>query len=119
MFRNYAIKDEPIASWGSIPALTTTRIELAMTDVIHTANSVEEQEAILIAEALASGAKLIPLTKGKFAIVDAEDYESVSIFKWHAWQHSGRNLWYARSSYVVKTERVLLHRFISKASKGL
>ena len=33
--------------------------------------------------ALAEGAKLIPLTQDKFAIVDSEDYDELSGYKWH------------------------------------
>ena len=36
-----------------------------------------------VAAALAEGAKLIPLTQDKFAIVDAEDYDRLSEHKWH------------------------------------
>lgn len=37
--------------------------------------------------------KLIPLTQGKFAIVDPEDYDRLSQFKWHcgAGGYAGRN----------------------------
>lgn len=37
------------------------------------------------------GARLIPLTQGKYAIVDEEDYESVSRFKWHVAKHPRQN----------------------------
>lgn len=43
---------------------------------------------------LQAGVRAIPLTKGKFAIVDAADYERLSQFKWHAMKH--RNTFYAR-----------------------
>jgi hypothetical protein len=36
-----------------------------------------------IGAALAEGAKLIGLTQDKFAIVDGEDYERLSKYKWH------------------------------------
>ncbi len=38
--------------------------------------------------------KHIPLTRGKFAIVDAEDYERLNRYKWHAICIRGK--WYAR-----------------------
>ncbi len=38
--------------------------------------------------------KQIPLTQGKFAIVDDEDFERISQLKWHA--HRRRNTYYAK-----------------------
>lgn len=58
----------------------------------------------------------IPLTKGKFAIIDPDDYELVSKYKWHAW-YSGGN-WYARANYWTKKDgklkciSLLMHRLI-------
>lgn len=45
--------------------------------------------------------KEISLTQGKVAIVDEEDYESISKFKWHACK-SNNGVWYARR-YVLTT----------------
>jgi hypothetical protein len=41
-----------------------------------------------------SNTRLVPLTRGKFAIVDAEDFELVNQFKWFASYHPNE-LWYA------------------------
>ena len=68
-----------------------------------------------LAAALAEGAKLIPLTRGKFAIVDAEDYESLDRYKWHA--NKGSRTYYARSRKNGKMIR--MHRVITNAPKGL
>lgn len=63
-----------------------------------------------------SMARKIPLTKGLFAIVDDEDYELVSRYKWHAHKTSaGGRKWYA-----LHTERrpdgsklhIRMHRLI-------
>jgi len=50
-------------------------------------------------EALAQGAKIIPLTQGKVAIVDAADYERLSKYKWYA-----KKGW--RTYYAVRGVRV-------------
>lgn len=42
--------------------------------------------------------KLIPLTQGKFAMVDDADYEAVSQFKWHV-DKKGRRFYAARTLY--------------------
>ena len=68
-----------------------------------------------IAAALAEGAKLIPLTQGKFAIVDAEDYERLSKYKWHV--DKGDSTYYAARSIVGKNFR--MHREILNAPEGL
>jgi len=39
--------------------------------------------------------KTVPLTQGRFALVDDEDFELVSQFKWHALKNSGGHIWYA------------------------
>jgi hypothetical protein len=57
----------------------------------------------------------IPLTRGKLATVDAEDYERVAAFKWRA--HSSRGKWYAGRSVMLNGKRqlILLHRVIMDA----
>jgi hypothetical protein len=59
--------------------------------------------------------RYVPLTKGKFAIVDAADYERVSRYKWCASGSGDR--WYA-----VRNDRgrhVSMHRFLIGAPKGM
>lgn len=52
--------------------------------------------------------KVIPLTQGKSAIVDDEDYELVSRYKWYA--NKSGNVWYARTMDGGKT--ILMHWLI-------
>lgn len=57
----------------------------------------------------------IPLTQGKFALVDDEDFERVSKFKWHA--SKGSKTFYARrnslkSDNIEKRITIRLHCFI-------
>lgn len=54
--------------------------------------------------------KLLPLTQGKFAIVDDEDYERLKGMKWCA--EKIRNGWYAGR------EHMRLHRFILNLQVG-
>lgn len=51
--------------------------------------------------------KEVVLTREKVAIVDDEDYERVSAFKWQARKGKRDSTWYAR-----KSGSVLMHRFI-------
>lgn len=53
--------------------------------------------------------KLIPLTQGKFAIVDEEDYTKVIIYNWKLLRLSHR-LEYVRASH--KGKKIYLHRLI-------
>ena len=68
-----------------------------------------------IESALAEGAKLIPLTQDKFAIVDAEDYEWLNQHKWHVLKH-GRTE-YAGSYQDGKY--IKMHRVLLSAPAGL
>lgn len=55
----------------------------------------------------------IPLTQGKFALIDDEDYPIVSLFKWHA--QKDRNTFYAKVHiWINKTKYIPLsmHRLI-------
>ena len=65
--------------------------------------------------------KEVPLTQGKFALVDDEDYERVMMYKWYASKTTSRlrlirNKWYAERKEGKKT--VYLHRFILDAESG-
>lgn len=52
--------------------------------------------------------KKVPLTQGLFALVDDEDYNTISKFKWCA--HRPRNVTYA--SARIGHKMVYLHRFL-------
>ncbi len=60
------------------------------------------------------GICVIPLTKGKHAYVDAEDYDRLMEHKWTAYYTCGK--WYAARNDHGKC--VLMHREIMKAPKG-
>jgi hypothetical protein len=64
--------------------------------------------------------RYIALTKGKFAIVNAEDYERFGRFKWFA-SGPAKYLYAVRAIYPEKGVKVMLylHREIMKAPKGL
>jgi len=57
----------------------------------------------------------IALTKGKFAIVDAADYEWLSQYRWNAFASGGK--WYARRSVPGGT--ILMHRAIMETPPGM
>lgn len=63
--------------------------------------------------------KTISLTRGKVALVDDEDYNAVSSFKWYAYRRG--NTWYAaRRVRDGKTQRVIkMHRFITSPPDGV
>ena len=50
--------------------------------------------------------KKIPLTQGKFALVDDEDYTELSKYKWYATK--GRNTFYAKNARMGR----IMHRHI-------
>jgi hypothetical protein len=62
----------------------------------------------------------IPLTKGKFAIVDPDDYEHLSKYRWSARKMC--NVFYALRKTVSKDGRrteILMHRCIIKPPPGM
>jgi hypothetical protein len=71
------------------------------------------------------GIRYIPLTHGLYAIVDAQDYEWLSQYKWAAHYNQRRNIIYAaRSSYSYENGRrrrrtILMHREIMKPPEGM
>lgn len=64
--------------------------------------------------------KRIPLTRGKFAIVDDEDYEWLMQWKWYA--SLNRGLWYAarqeQKGVNPKYSCILMHRELLKPPNG-
>lgn len=63
------------------------------------------------------GARLIPLTQGKFAIVDADDYGWLAKYKWYSYQDG--NTFYAFRRKGRKRRRSTMHREIMHAPEGL
>jgi hypothetical protein len=61
---------------------------------------------------IGSAAAYVPLTHGYIAIIDAEDLERVSRYKWYA--HHYRSKVYAKAT----TTDIFMHRFILKTPKG-
>ncbi|MBW8039596.1 MAG: hypothetical protein FVQ85_06310 [Planctomycetes bacterium] len=61
------------------------------------------------------GARYIPLTQGRFAVVDADDYERLIKHKWSC--QKSKNNCYASRAYGYT--RISMHRVIMKAPKGL
>ena len=68
-----------------------------------------------------AGCSLIPLTQGKVALVDDEDFEWLSKFKWYA--AKARNTYYAKrkvpSDKKGKQKTIFMHRAILRRHYGL
>jgi hypothetical protein len=67
--------------------------------------------------------KTIPLTQGKVALVDDEDYEQLMRYKWQAlqMQRKGHPIWYARRMTSLKDGpriAIYMHREIMNAGNG-
>lgn len=65
-------------------------------------------------------AKKIPLTQGKYALVDAEDFDRINKFKWCLSSTQGR--WFYASAWKRipggKRERIKMHRVVLMAKAG-
>lgn len=59
--------------------------------------------------------RFIPLTKGKIAIVDADDYDWLSQYTWHTVANYGRFYAYRQ----IKGKNIAMHRFIMKPADDL
>jgi hypothetical protein len=78
-----------------------------------------------LVRALAEGAKLLPLSQDKFAIVDSDDYDRLNTYKW-CLSKTPRTNYAMRSTKArrikgkrAKRKTILMHRFILNAPPGL
>jgi hypothetical protein len=92
----------------------------------HCKNFTRDKELLApeLVKALAEGAKLMPLTQDKYAIVDAEDYDQLGQYKWYA--KKGGNTYYAargvrvyKDGKYVGVKQILMHRVITNAPAGM
>ena len=63
----------------------------------------------------------IPLTQGRFAIVDPADFPHISRYKWRLCRTKGKNVLYAERSIRLpsgKYSRILMHREVLRLPKG-
>jgi len=66
--------------------------------------------------------KQIPLTQGKFAIVDDKDYDWLNQWKWHAAKHPPGGYYYARRQTSRKNKKrwlISMHRQIMNVLSGM
>lgn len=70
----------PTASWGGKP---TSEYLSQLSDVLAVFQRMSDRRRLGIKNE-AEGYGLIPLTQGKFAIVDAEDYDRLNQYQWYA-----------------------------------
>jgi hypothetical protein len=62
----------------------------------------------------------IPLTQGKYAIVDPDDYQRLAKYKWRLCKTKGKNTLYAERSIRLQTgrySRILMHRQVLNPSE--
>jgi hypothetical protein len=63
----------------------------------------------------------IPLTQGRFALIDPADYLHLSRYKWRLCRTRGKNTFYAERSIRLpngRYSRILMHREVLSLSKG-
>lgn len=68
--------------------------------------------------------KEIPLTQGKVALVDDEDYELINQWKWYAHEsgnthYAKRNIWIGTSREHRRWQSVAMHRLILNAESAM
>jgi len=63
--------------------------------------------------------KTIPLTQGKVALVDDDDFERLSEFKWTAMQRKWDGRWYACRWTKPPRQHIYMHREIMRTHKGI
>lgn len=64
--------------------------------------------------------KTIPLTQGKVAIVDNEDYERLSKWKWHySSGYAARGVYLGGGKQYQRSQRIYMHREILNPSVGM
>ena len=63
----------------------------------------------------------IPLTQGKVALVDAEDYDELNKYKWYAHKHKRARAYYARRGVGSGKDKksLAMHRVIMNAPNGI
>jgi hypothetical protein len=58
----------------------------------------------------------VPLSKGKMALVDADDWERLSRYKWYAWKNPSSGRFYAKSTFWIPGEKksvsIMMHSLI-------
>jgi len=63
--------------------------------------------------------KKIPLNKGKFALVDDKDYETLSVYKWYITPAGYASRHQTKEEYGKNPRKtVFMHRYIAEARKG-
>lgn len=65
--------------------------------------------------------RTVPLSRGMFAIVDTEDYEAVSRYRWFAHQSRPGGAFYAITHRLIdgKKRYIAMHRFVMNAPEGV
>lgn len=77
-------------------------------------------EPATVPPSFGNGARLIPLTRGLFAVVDAVDYRRLAKFSWFAVPRSNGKGFYAVRSVTVRgrQRRVWMHHVVSRVRAG-
>ncbi len=63
--------------------------------------------------------RFIPLSHGKFTIIDTDDYERLKKHKWYTSQDGNHFYAYAYISIANKKKKIFMHRYITSAPKGM